>query len=79
MQVLGRRRALWVGLLAACEQVERLAGARGSSPEGKDGGLLDWFGVPVKAADIPAHLARMGTLAQKASSPGSLPAFWQLC
>ena len=36
--------------------------------------VLDWFGVSVKAAEIPAHLQRMKTLARKVPSvlPSSL-------
>jgi len=56
-----RRRALWAGLLAACERVERAAAASAE----RDPGVLDWFGVSVKAAEIPAHVARMRVLARK--------------
>lgn len=59
------RRALWAGLLAACERVERASAASAE----RDPGILDWFGVSVKAAEIPAHLERMRVLARKARCP----------
>ncbi len=48
--------------MAACESAERDAAGAGEDP---GGALLDWFGVSVKAAEIPAHLQRMRTLARK--------------
>ncbi len=56
------RRALWAGFVRACERVERDAAMAGEDP---NAAVLDWFGVSVKASEIPAHLQRMKTLARK--------------
>lgn len=58
------RRALWGGFVKACERVERDATLAGEDP---NAAVLDWFGTAVKAAEIPAHLQRMKTLARKVS------------
>ncbi|KAK9828376.1 hypothetical protein WJX81_001254 [Elliptochloris bilobata] len=67
-------RALWAGLLAACERVERASAA----PAERDPGVLDWFGVSVKAAEIPAHLERMRVLARKVEALGDAPQQFRL-
>lgn len=59
------RRSLWHGLLAACEQVEKLHAAKlGADDKDKDG-ILDWFGVTVKATEVADHVRRMAVLARK--------------
>jgi hypothetical protein len=57
-----RRRALFQGFVASCEYVVEEAGHAG---EDANAALLDWFGVSVRAAEIPAHLERMRVLARK--------------
>lgn len=61
-----RRKALWAGFVRACERVERTAAMAGEDPSVA---VLDWFGVSVKAAEMPAHLQRMKTLARKVPFP----------
>ncbi|CAL8472046.1 g11588 [Coccomyxa elongata] len=61
------QRALWGGFVKACERVERDAMLAGEDP---NAAVLDWFGTAVKAAEIPAHLQRMKTLARKIEAVG---------
>ncbi|EIE23598.1 hypothetical protein COCSUDRAFT_47361 [Coccomyxa subellipsoidea C-169] len=64
------QRALWAGFVRACERVERDAAMAGEDP---NAAVLDWFGVSVKASEIPAHLQRMKTLARKIEAVGPEP------
>ena len=57
-----RRLALFQGFVGACAYVEEEAAAAG---EDVAAAVLDWFGVSVRAAEIPAVLARMRVLARK--------------
>ncbi len=56
------RRALWRGFMQACNDTEQVASMNGMDSAGAQ---LDWFGVPVKAAEIPVWTARMKMLARK--------------
>lgn len=67
------RRALFLGFVGACAYVEEEAAAAG---EDVAAALLDWFGVSVRAAEIPAVLARMRVLARKVGTPG-FPSIYQ--
>ncbi len=61
-----RRRALWRGFMQACNDTEQVASMNGMDAAGAQ---LDWFGVPVKAAEIPVWTARMKMLARKVCRP----------
>ena len=70
-----RRRALWRGFMQACNDTEQVASMNGMDAAGAQ---LDWFGVAVKAAEIPVWTARMKMLARKVAPPHPLarhPAF----
>ena len=56
------RRALWRGFMQACNDTEQVASMNGMDASGAQ---LDWFGVAVKAAEIPVWTARMKMLARK--------------
>lgn len=59
------RRSLWHGLLAACEQVEKLHAAKHAADDKDKDPILDWFGVTVKATEVADHVRRMAVLARK--------------
>ena len=60
------RRALWRGFMQACNDTEQVASMNGMDASSAQ---LDWFGVPVKAAEIPVWTSRMKMLARKVRSP----------
>eukprot|EP00884_Botryococcus_braunii_P018071 jgi/Botrbrau1/4948/Bobra.0122s0026.1 len=59
------RRALWYGLVRACEQVEKEHASRHTGDEKDKEPVLDWFGVTVKAVEVADHIRRMAILARK--------------
>ena len=52
--------------MQACNDTEQVASMNGMDAAGAQ---LDWFGVPVKAAEIPVWTARMKMLARKVCRP----------
>ena len=53
--------------MQACNDTEQVASMNGMDASSAQ---LDWFGVPVKAAEIPVWTSRMKMLARKVRLPG---------